>query len=113
MHSKVAAGRSGRQGSGWQTERSHIRMWVNREEQLGCETDHATLGSVKIKPQNLWLQKPVGLWWQEETGTQINNLKQKEEINHQLEENEDTRIQKMRRSFGMSGTILKVPTSES
>ena len=29
-----------------------------------------------------------------ETGTQINNLEQKEEINTQLEQNEETRIQK-------------------
>ena len=29
-----------------------------------------------------------------ETGTQINNLEQKEEINIQLEQNEETRIQK-------------------
>ena len=32
-----------------------------------------------------------------ETGTQINNLDQKEEINIQPEQNEETRIQKMRR----------------
>ena len=32
-----------------------------------------------------------------ETGTQINNLEKKEEINIQPEQNEETRIQKMRR----------------
>ena len=32
-----------------------------------------------------------------ETGTQINDLEQKEEINSQPEKNEETRIQKMRR----------------
>ena len=31
-----------------------------------------------------------------ETGTHINNLEQKEEINVQLEQNEETRIQKNR-----------------
>ena len=39
------------------------------------------------------------------TGTQMNNLEQKEEINIQLEQNEETRIQKkMRRGLGTSGT---------
>ena len=31
------------QGGGWQTGWSHICMWINQEEQLGSETDHATL----------------------------------------------------------------------
>ena len=49
-----------------------------------------------------------------ETGTQINGLEQKEEINMQPEQNEETRIQKkMRRGLGTSGTTLNVPTSES
>ena len=48
-----------------------------------------------------------------ETGTQINGLDQKEEINIQPEKNEETRIQKKMRSLGTSRTTLKVPTSES
>ena len=48
-----------------------------------------------------------------ETGTQINNLEQKEEINIQLEQNEETRIRKVRRGLGTSGTILNVPICES
>ena len=49
-----------------------------------------------------------------ETGTQINNLEQKEEINIQPEQNEETRIQKkMRRGLGTSGTTLSVSTSKS
>ena len=50
-----------------------------------------------------------------ETGTQINHLEQKEEINIQPEQNEETRIQKkkMRRDLGISGTTLNVPTFES
>ena len=48
-----------------------------------------------------------------ETGTQINDLEQKEEINIQLEQNEETRIQNMRRDLGTSGTTLNVPTSKS
>ena len=47
-----------------------------------------------------------------ETGTQIKALDQKEEINIQPEQNEDTRIQKMRRGLGTTGTTLNVPTSE-
>ena len=45
---------------------------------------------------------------------QINDLNRKEEINIQLEQYEDTRIQKkMRTGFGISRTTLNVPTSES
>ena len=48
-----------------------------------------------------------------EPGTQINNLKQKEERNIHLEQNEETTIQKMKRDLGTSGATLNVPTSES
>ena len=49
-----------------------------------------------------------------ETGTQINGLEQKKEINIQPEQNEETRLQKkMRRCLGTSGTTLNVPTSKS
>ena len=48
-----------------------------------------------------------------ETRTQINRVDQKEERNIQPEQNEETRIQKMRRDFGTSRTSLNVPTSES
>ena len=48
-----------------------------------------------------------------ETGTQINDLDQKEEISIQVKQNEETRIQKMRKGLGTSGTILNVPTFES
>ena len=50
-----------------------------------------------------------------ETGTQPNNLEQKEEITIQPEQNEETRIKKkkMRRGLGTSRTSLNVPTSES
>ena len=49
----------------------------------------------------------------QETGTQIKNLEQKEEINILKEQNEETRIQKIRRGFGTPGTTLNIPTSES
>ena len=38
-----------------------------------------------------------------ETKTQINSLDHKEEINIQLEQNEETRIQKVRRGSGPPG----------
>ena len=48
-----------------------------------------------------------------ETGTQINDLEQKEEINIQPEQNEETIIQKkMRRGLGISGTTLNISTYE-
>ena len=48
----------------------------------------------------------------EDTRTQINGLKQKEEINIQPEQNEETRIQNMRRGLGTFRTTFNVPTSE-
>ena len=43
-----------------------------------------------------------------ETGTQIKDLEQKEEINSQLEQES----KKMRKGLGTSGKTLNVPTSE-
>ena len=40
-----------------------------------------------------------------ETRSQSNNLEQKEEINIQPEQNEDTRVQKMRRGFRTYGQL--------
>ena len=48
-----------------------------------------------------------------ETGTQINSLDQKEEINIQPEQNEGTEFKALRRGLGTSGTTLNVPTSAS
>ena len=49
-----------------------------------------------------------------ETGTQINNLEQKEEINTELELNEEKEFKKkMRRGLGTSGTTLNILTSVS
>ena len=48
-----------------------------------------------------------------ETGTQINNLEQKDEINIRLEQNEETKIQKLRRGLGTSEKTLNLPTSKS
>ena len=48
-----------------------------------------------------------------EIRTQINGLDQKEERNIQPEQNEETKIQKMRRGLGTPGTTLNVPTSKS
>ena len=48
-----------------------------------------------------------------ETRTQINDFEQKEEINIQLEQNEETRIQKeIKRGLGISGTTLNIPISK-
>ena len=48
-----------------------------------------------------------------ETGTQINDLEQKEEISIQSEQNEEIRIQKSERGLGTSGTTLNIPTTKS
>ena len=43
------------QGRGWGTGWSHIHVWINWEEQLGCETNCATQrqawGTKASKPQ--------------------------------------------------------------
>ena len=54
MYGKAAAAAGlSRQGSGWQTGQSHIRMQINREE-LGSNIDNVTQGSsTEIKPQKL------------------------------------------------------------
>ena len=48
-----------------------------------------------------------------DTGTHNNDLEQKEEINIPPEQNEETRIQKMRRGLGTSRTTLNIPTFKS
>ena len=45
----------------------------------------------------------------EDIRTQINHLEQKEEINIQPEQNEETRIQKLRKGLGNSRTTLNIP----
>ena len=50
---------------------------------------------------------------EKETRTQINSLKQKEEINFQPEQNEEARIQKHEERLGNSGTSLNIPISKS
>ena len=48
-----------------------------------------------------------------ETRTQIIDLEQKEEINIQLEQNEETRSQKSeKRNLGISGTTWNIPITE-
>ena len=47
-----------------------------------------------------------------ETGTQINSLEKKEEINIQLKQNEEMEFKKMR-GLGTSRRTLSTPTSES
>ena len=49
----------------------------------------------------------------EKTGTQTNDLEQKEEINIQPEQNEETRIKKNEERLRNPRTTLNIPTSES
>ena len=46
---KVVAGGPGGQGGSRWARQFHICMWINQEEQLGSETDHATQGSGVVK----------------------------------------------------------------
>ena len=47
-----------------------------------------------------------------ETGTQINSLDQKEEINSQPHRLKKQEFKKMRKGLGTSWTTLNIPTSE-
>ena len=47
-----------------------------------------------------------------ETGTQINDLEQKEEMNIQPEQNEETRIQKNEERLRNLQETLNIPTSD-
>ena len=49
---------------------------------------------------------------EKETGTQINSLEQKEEVNIQPEQMMKRELKNMRRGLGTSRTTLNVPTSE-
>ena len=77
--------------------------------EFGCKLDEkmkAMLSEIKENVQETNSDE-------KKTGTQINNLEQKKQINIQPEQNEETRIQKMRRGLGTSRTTLNIPTSES
>ena len=87
-----------------------IRMLTER-----VESGHKT--EEKVKPMKSEIKENVQGTKSEgkETGTQINDLEQKEEINIQLEQKEETKMQKkkkMRRVVGTSGTTLNAPTSK-
>ena len=76
--------------------------------EYGCKTEEkvkAMQSEIKENMQGTNSDK-------KETRTQINGLEQKEEINIQPGQNEETRIQKIRRGLGTSRTTLNVPTSE-
>ena len=74
----------------------------------GCNLDEKMKAMLSEIKENVQGTNSDG----KETGTQINGLDQKEEINIQPEQNEETRTQKMRRGLGNSGTALNVPTFE-
>ena len=78
--------------------------------EYGCKTEGKVKAMKSEIQENLQGTNSEG----KETGTQVNGLEQKEEINIQLEQNEENKIsKKMRRGLGTSGTTLNVPTSES
>ena len=81
-----------------------IRMLTELVE-CGCKLEE----EMKAMPSEIKGTNNEG----KETRTQINDLDQKEEINIQPEQNEETRIQKIRRGLGTSRTSLNIPTSKS
>ena len=86
-------------------------MMLTEMIEYGCNIQEEVKAIQTEIKQNIEGTKSEG----KETWTQINGLEQKEEINIQPEQNEETRIQKnkMRRGLGTSRTTLNVPTSKS
>ena len=86
-----------------------IRMLTEMIE-YGCKIEEEVKAMKSKIKENAWGTNSEG----KEARTQTNGLDQKEEINIQPDQNEETRIQKkMVRGLGISGTILNIPTSES
>ena len=87
-----------------------IKMLTELTE-LGCKMKEQMKDTQSEIKQNIQGPNSDG----KETVTEINGVDQKEEINIQPEQNEETRIQKnkMRRGLGTSRTTLNVPTSKS
>ena len=78
-----------------------IRMLTELIE-YGCKSEEKVKAMKSEIKENVQGTNSDG----KETRTQINGLEQKEEINIKPEQNEESRIQKMRRGLGTSGTTL-------
>ena len=76
--------------------------------EYGCKIEE----KVKVMQSEIKknIQRTNSEW--KETGTQINNLEQREEINNQNRMKKQE-FKKVRRGLGTSGTTLNVPISES
>ena len=85
-----------------------IRMLTEMVE-YGCKIEEKVKAMQSEIKENVQGTNSDG----KETRTQINGLEQKEEINIQPEQNEETRIQNTRIGLGTCGTTLNIPTSES
>ena len=85
-----------------------VRMLTKLVE-YGCKLDEKMKAMLNEIKENIQGTNSDG----KETRTQINSLEHKVEINIQLEQNEEIRIQKNERALGTTGITLYVPLSES
>ena len=76
--------------------------------EYGCEIEEKVKAMKNEIKENIQGNNNDG----KETTTQINSLEQKEEINIQPGQNEETRIQKNKERFRKLQDIFNVPTSE-
>ena len=76
--------------------------------ELGCKMKEEMKATQSEIKQNIQGTNSEG----KETRTHTNNLEQKEEINIQPEQNEETRIQKNEKRLRNLQDILKLPTSK-
>ena len=79
--------------------------------EYGCKTEEEVKAMQSEIKENVQGTNSEG----KDMGIQINGLEQKEEINIEPEQNEETRIQKNEERFRklLNGTTLNVPTSKS
>ena len=79
--------------------------------EYGCKIEEKVKAMKREIKENVW---GTNSDWKD-TGTHINSLEQKEEINIQPKQNDEARIKKKkkrRRGLGTSGTTLNVLTSK-
>ena len=77
--------------------------------EYSCKVEEKMKAMQSEMKRNVWGTNSEG----KETRTQIDDWSRRKEENIQPEQNEETRLQKMRRGLGTSGTTLNVPTSKS
>ena len=86
-----------------------VIMKLTELVEYGCKLDEKMKAMLRETKENVQGTNSDG----KETGTHINDLEQKEEVNIQPEQMMKRELKNMRRGLGTSRTTLNVPTFES